>query len=396
MRVMFTTTGSAGHLGPLLPFAGAVRRARGEVLIATRESSAANARATGFDVWPFKDAPAAERDAAMASVRGLPLEEAHARLLKEVFGGMDARAALPGVLDACAAFAPDVVVYEPSELAGRLAAAHHRIPTVAVSITQFAVEQRREREMDEALHRLSAEHQIARPNGTAHFTLMPSVLEDPNMPGPPAGMHRFREPDGPPPAPLPDWWSGSSDPLVYVTFGSVAAQRGDIFPALYSRVIDQLAPLPVRVLVTIGRDRDPHTLGELPANVHVERWVPQHTVLPHAQAVVDHGGSGTLRAAIAAGLPQVVIPLFADQPDNAQRIAALGAGIALQPDTNDLAAAVTTILADPSYATQAAAIAAEIRSLPDVDHAATLIGQDPAQWMTGAGSAFRGSSSIST
>ena len=56
---------------------------------------------------------------------------------------MDARAALPGVLDACATFAPDVVVYEPSELAGRLAAAHHRIPTVAVSITQFAVEQRR-------------------------------------------------------------------------------------------------------------------------------------------------------------------------------------------------------------------------------------------------------------
>src|SRR4051794_15947416 len=124
MRALFTTTGSAGHLGPLVPFADAIRRAGGEVLIATRSSSAERARATGFDVWPFADAPAGERDAAMASVRGLPLEEAHARVLKEVFGGMDARAALPGVLEACAAWGPDVVVYEPSELAGRLAAAH--------------------------------------------------------------------------------------------------------------------------------------------------------------------------------------------------------------------------------------------------------------------------------
>ena len=53
---------------------------------------------------------------------------------------------------------------------------------------------------------------------------MPLVLEHPDTPGPP-GMQRFREPDGPAPAPLPDWWGGASDPLVYVTFGSVAAQR---------------------------------------------------------------------------------------------------------------------------------------------------------------------------
>ena len=102
MRVMFTTTGSAGHLGPLVPFADAVRRAGGEVLLATRGSSAEQARAAGFDVWPFADAPAAERDAVLASLRGLPAEEANERVLHEVFGGMDARAALPGVLDACA------------------------------------------------------------------------------------------------------------------------------------------------------------------------------------------------------------------------------------------------------------------------------------------------------
>jgi hypothetical protein len=53
-------------------------------------------------------APAGLRDAGFASVRELPLDEANARVLSEVFGGMDARAALPGVLDACTAFRPDV------------------------------------------------------------------------------------------------------------------------------------------------------------------------------------------------------------------------------------------------------------------------------------------------
>src|SRR5687767_12599418 len=118
MRVMFTTTGSAGHLGPLVPFADAVRRAGGDVLIATRESSAAHARATGFDVWAFADAPATLRRATMESLRGLPVQEANARMASDVFGGMDARAALPGLLEACATWRPDVLVSEPSEFAG--------------------------------------------------------------------------------------------------------------------------------------------------------------------------------------------------------------------------------------------------------------------------------------
>ena len=123
MRVMFTTTGSAGHLGPLVPFADAVRRAGGEVLLATRGTSAEPARAAGFDVWPFPDAPAAERNAVMASLRGLTAAEANVRMLHDVFGGMDARAALPGVLSAIDALRPHVIVSEGTEMAGPVAGA---------------------------------------------------------------------------------------------------------------------------------------------------------------------------------------------------------------------------------------------------------------------------------
>ena len=87
--------------------------------------------------------------------------------------------------------------------------------------------------------------------------------------------------------------------------------------------------LPLRLLVTVGRDRDPAELGPLPANVRVERWVPQADLMPHVAAMVCHGGSGTVTMGLAGGVPMAVVPLFADQPWNAERVDALGAGIAL-------------------------------------------------------------------
>ena len=90
-------------------------------------------------MWPFAEAPAARRDRVFASVRELPLEVAHVHLLSEVFGGMDARAGVPGVLDASATWRPDVIVSEPIEFAGRLAAAHLALPVVSISVTQCAV-----------------------------------------------------------------------------------------------------------------------------------------------------------------------------------------------------------------------------------------------------------------
>ena len=121
------------------------------------------------------------------------------------------------------------------------------------------------------------------------------------------------------------------------------------FPGVYRDAIDALALLPVRVLVTVGRERDPRELGPLPPNVHAARWVPQADVMPHAAAMVCHGGFGTVRAGLAAGVPMVVLPLFADQPYNARRVAELGAGIAVEGGIDGLADAVRQLLAEPSY-----------------------------------------------
>ena len=188
-------------------------------------------------------------------------------------------------------------------------------------------------------------------------------------------MHRFRAPRSRRAGRFPDWWHGSAEPLVYVSFGSSAAGNG-FFPDIYREAAAALAELPVRVLLTLGTEVDPAELGPVAANVHVEPWVPQGAVMSHAAAMVGHGGSGSTLAAMAAGIPLAVLPLFADQPENADRVAALGAGLRLD-GTGALADAVSELLEDPYYRDSARSVAAEIEALAPVDAAVALIAGEP-------------------
>jgi MGT family glycosyltransferase len=164
--------------------------------------------------------------------------------------------------------------------------------------------------------------------------------------------------------------------LVYVTFGTVAASLG-LFPGLYRAAIEAVANLPVRALVTLGEAWDPDALRPLPPNVHVERYWPQHGILPHASEMVSHGGFGTTIAGLTYGVPMVVVPLFAlDQHYNARAVERAGAGIALMGGPaalSDLRSAVERLLADQRFAAGARAVAAEIARLPDATSSVTLL-----------------------
>ena len=367
-----TTTGSAGHLTPLISFLDAIRAEAGEVIVAARVSALDRVRAAGYDAWPLAEAPDAERSAVFASSRGLPPAQANARAL-DVFAGLDAAAALPGVREAIRDWRPDLILSEASEFAGRLAAAHHGLPFVTVAITQYAVEHELRDATDAALARLRDAHRLrARDDRSgARFTLVPPLLEHRSHPGPP-GVHRFREHDASTNGAAAAWRPPDDHPLVYLTFGTAAPQMG-FFPDLYRAAIETLAPLPVNLLVTTGRDRDPAELGPLPANVRVERWRPQADVLRHATAMVCHGGTGTVRGALAQGVPVAVLPMFADQPHNAARVAQLGAGIVIEPGLAGLAEAVQALLTDARFAARAAEVAADIRALPTVDTAVHVL-----------------------
>jgi UDP:flavonoid glycosyltransferase YjiC (YdhE family) len=130
----------------------------------------------------------------------------------------------------------------------------------------------------------------------------------------------------------------------------------------------------VEALLTTGPRLDPAELGALPDTVHVESYVPQAAVLGHAAAVLCHGGSGTLLWALAAGLPLVVAPLFADQPDNAAVVAALGCGlVASATDAAAMGAALARVLSEPHFGERAGAVEAEIAALPDMDAAVAAL-----------------------
>jgi UDP:flavonoid glycosyltransferase YjiC (YdhE family) len=375
MRVLFTTTGGAGHVGPFLPFARALRAAGHEVRVAVRRANAATVVAAGLPVRVVDDAPPEPRTSVFAHAAGLSADRANRLVVGEIFAGIDAPAALPGMQAAIEEWRPDVLVHESCEFAGPLAAERAGVPVVHIPIALVATDELLGPSAVRAVARMRERLGLrpARRGGWPTYrpvlTLTPPSLEDPAAPGP-AHIRRYRDDEAPAGA-LPDWWDGREEPLVYLTFGSVAPTMS-FFPGLYRGAIAALAELPVRVLVTIGRAQDPAALGELPPNVHVERWVPQATVAPHAAAIVCHGGFGTVRAAVCAGLPQVVLPLFADQPYNARRIADLGAGIALQggpAQVGGLAQAVERVLGDPRYAAAAARVAAEARAMPPASDA---------------------------
>jgi UDP:flavonoid glycosyltransferase YjiC (YdhE family) len=364
----------------MVPVARACAAAGHEVAVAAPASFADQVRRRGLSHLPFPDAPADRLGSVFGRVSQMSREEANRVVVSEVFGRLDAQAALPTLMKLIRQMHPDIVVRDPCELGSLVAAVRAGIPQVqvAIGVDQLIVavagwldEPVRELEVVAGLSPTRGADLIL---GTPTFTSVPSVLDAASDADGAAvqGGRRFwrfrsdRHIDGPA---LPASWGNSSAPLMYVSFGSVAGSL-DKFGALYPAVLDSLAALPVRVLMTTGADFDPTQLRPWPDNAWVTQWWPQEAAMTEAALVVGHGGFGTTITALAAGVPQIVMPLFAsDQFLNAQRVAAVGAGIQLPGDleaVKDVPEAVRKLLDQTHFAEGARSVAAEIAALPEV------------------------------
>jgi UDP:flavonoid glycosyltransferase YjiC (YdhE family) len=382
VRVLFSSTRGAGHFNPLVPFVRAFERGGHEVLVAGPPVLADAARGAGFDFRRFDPPPEDELGEIWARVPELPQEEANRVVVSEIFGRLNTTAALPGLRAAIEEWRADVVLRDPNEYGSALAAELHGIPHARVAISLVSVEELGIGIAAEAVDAIRREEGMSpdpagdRLRTAPYLSTFPRSLDDGDAPD----THRFHDPEWDAPAgDLPDWWPGREDqPLVYVTFGSVAGQFPQALP-VYGLAVRAVEDLPARVLLTVGRDLDLDALPSAPDNVRVERWVPQQDVLGHAAAAVVHGGSGSTLGAIAAGVPLVVVPLFADQPQNAARVAEVGVGVAVVPDRDapeaalsPLREAILELLRDESYRERAAALAAESRAQPVVDEVVPL------------------------
>ena len=157
--------------------------------------------------------------------------------------------------------------------------------------------------------------------------------------------------------------------LIYFSLGSL----GSADVPLMRRVIDCLAGTPHRYIVSKG---PLHAEIDLPPNMWGAEFVPQTSVIPLVDLVVTHGGNNTTTECLHFGKPMIVLPLFWDQHDNAQRIDELGLGVRLDPyrfTDQAMHAAIARLLGDAAMAARLTESSAQIRSRQGLSRAADII-----------------------
>jgi UDP:flavonoid glycosyltransferase YjiC (YdhE family) len=384
VRILFSTTANDGHFGPLLPFARAAVAAGHEVRVAAPSSYAGALGRAGLEHAPFADAPPELIGPIMAGLASLPFEEADRVVIREVFARVDAQAGLPALLETVELWRPDVVVRESAELGSLAAAERYGVPHVHACIGMHEVDSTFAAAIGdplEELERLAGVSAGRLAEALAEETvlsLVPEMLDHAagEVPEAAYAYHRFHEPLVPPDEPRSPDWGDPDRPLVYVTFGSVAGSI-PVFAGVFREALDALADLDASILMTVGRAVDPEGLGPLPDNATVVQWLPQDAVLAHAAAMLGHGGFGTTMGALAAGVPQVVAPLFSfDQKVNGEHVAAVGAGLTAGAGPGSVsraAAELPGLLAESSYVAGARRVAAALRDLPPPSVAVSLL-----------------------
>lgn len=376
MRVLLgCSLGGTGHLVPLANVGRALERAGHDVLVLVPPSMVQNARGIGLASHAGDEPPRAFVEEIWERVRTGPADAVAGLIDRELFARRCTEAMLPAARELRDAWRPDLVVREPCEYASAVAAHEAGISQVSVGISLSELEANVRAMVAPIIDRF-AQGVAAAIASAPYLSSFPGSVD----PSPWPDTRRFRVTDTNSPTEfrLEPSWDGDRA-LIYVSFGTVLGHLGEAI-GVYRCALDAVEGLPARVLVTVGRATDLASLGPIPDNVRVERWVPQAAVLREAELVVSHGGSGTTFGALAAGVPVVMCPLFADQPRNAAAIERAGAGLvvrgreaqgglrSLGPEhVAPLRKSIERVLGDPSYRRAAARIAAEMAELPTLD-----------------------------
>ena len=374
MRILFTFMGGPGHFYPLLPVARAAEAAGHTVAVASPGGLVAKIEAAGFTAIPTseKRKPSTTDEPLPEYLPVAPIDlEREERDLREAFARRGTRRQTPAILEVAREWKPDILVRDEVDFGTAIASEVAGIPCVTVIVLSAGGFLRNE-VVGEPLHELRAEYGL--PADPELTMLTRGLVLSPCAPS-------FRHPDFPLPgnafsyreADTVPRRAASQTPNVYFTLGTEFNTVD-----LHSRVLAGLKDVAANVVVTVGERIDPAEFGPMPDHMRVERFIPQHLILPTCDLVVSHGGSGSVMGTIAHGLPSVLLPMGADQPNNAQRCVDLGTGLALDPvnvTPEEVREAVSRVLADPSYRLAAGRIQDEINALPGVDQTVALLEQ---------------------
>ncbi|MFN8374101.1 MAG: glycosyltransferase [Anaerolineae bacterium] len=376
MRILFTFAGRSGHFNPLVPIARAAQAAGHTVVFAGQQAMVPMIEAAGFTAF-------ATSKSNIAPTERIPLQKVDLQredeVMRDGFASRLARKHTTETMNLCATWQPDLIVCDEVDFGALIAAEKLGLPYASVLVILEGSFIRHELVSD-ALNEVRAEFDLPPdPDLTMlsrYLVLSPAPPSYRNPAYPlPATAHSLHPlPDAKAEGSLPSWVEALPErPTVYFTLGTVfPLESGDLF----QRVLAGLRDLPINLIVTVGREIDPAEFGEQPAHIHIERYIPQALILPRCQATVTHGGSGSVIGALAHGLPMVLIPMGADQPQNAARCEALGVARvldAVDATPEMIREAVGDVLENPRYRQAAQRLRDEIRVLPPPAYAVALL-----------------------
>ena len=182
-------------------------------------------------------------------------------------------------------------------------------------------------------------------------------------------------PDTPKAFTPPAWWDEvirKTKPVVLVTQGTVATDQEQLIAPTLKALANE------DVLVIAAGVKDKSALGAIPANAHVEAFVPFALLMPHIDVYITNGGYGGVSIALANGVPLITGGITEDKPEVGNRVAYSGVGINLKtatPTPVQVKEAVQKILHDSRYRERARQIQADFARYDAPNEAARLLEQ---------------------
>jgi UDP:flavonoid glycosyltransferase YjiC (YdhE family) len=382
VKILFAVAPGYGLMLPIVPLMWAARAAGHEILVATTSEmteASAHAGLPVVDVCPHRDVWSELLNAVSGGEDQDSLPEEY-RLAKKDGNpfGLFTLTMTEGTIAAGRVFGADFMVYTSDHAAGWLTA-------VALAVPALEVGNRISWSMRDEQFR--AEHGVTGADGISRLVRTKLDIDegdpklvariDPRAPsmgglsadepdqrdGVPWWSMRFVPYNGG--AVLPEWaLCRPGRPRVCVTLGTVVPIMTGT--SNLSATISALGGMDVEVVLAAGT-ADLSALGVLPDNVRSVGFLPLSTFLPTCSLIVHHGGSGTTAAPLHYGIPQLVMPSFADNHMSAQRVVDRGVGLSHDPTTVDAATVRTSVerlLSEPAFAAAAREVSAEMARQP--------------------------------
>jgi UDP:flavonoid glycosyltransferase YjiC (YdhE family) len=310
-----------------------------------------------------------------------------AAFVATIFADITTAHMVPDLLTIAQDWAPDLVVRESMEYGGCIAAERLGLPHASIAGNAYSAVDSPEvayfpgnrRVVGERLDRhrqrfgLAPDPNVEMPFRYLHLCFTPPAWDGAEAPRP-ANTHFVRHVSHRlPGSALPQWVADlPPQPTVLASLGTVFNKT----PGVLEAIVEGLADEPLNLIVAIGPDQDAGRFGAQPSNVRLEAYVPQPLLLERSDVLVTHGGFNSVKEALAAGVPMVVMPITADQPYSADRCAALGVAAVVSAAERHAGAvrqAVRRVLDDPRYAASAKRFQAEMAALAGPERVVELL-----------------------